>query len=89
MNKIKLCFSASQWVIIFITSLLFSAFTVHAQMPISILTPDFSSSAGWQLNGNAVTTNIPGYLRLTQNDRNLAGSAFWKKKIALAADFSF
>lgn len=60
-----------------------------SQTSLSIYAPDFSSSAGWQLNQNAITTGTPGYLRLTPNAFNQAGSAFWKKKIALSADYSF
>ena len=57
---------------------------------ISIFCPDFSSSYqnGWQINNNAtfINTNV---LRLTEAVGNQRGSAFWKQKVALNADFSF
>lgn len=49
--------------------------------------PDFSSSAGLQLNGNAtVTSNV---LRLTSAAYNQAGSAFSTSAIPLASNASF
>jgi hypothetical protein len=60
----------------------------NAQTPIPIYSPNFSSSGGWQINGNA--SIISGtYLRLTPNAGAQAGSAFWKQKVSLPTDFSF
>ena len=57
---------------------------------ISIFCPDFSSTYqnGWQINNNAVFVS-PNILRLTAAVNNQTGSAFWKQKVALGADFSF
>jgi len=57
---------------------------------ISIFCPDFSSTYqnGWQINNDAVFVS-PNILRLTPNINEQKGSAFWKQKVALAANFSF
>ena len=57
---------------------------------ISIFCPDFSNTYqnGWQINNNAAYLN-PNVLRLTPAIQNQTGSAFWKQKVALPADFSF
>ena len=57
---------------------------------ISIYCPDFSSTYqnGWQINNNATFIN-PNVLRLTDALNFQKGSAFWKQKVALGADFSF
>ena len=57
---------------------------------ISIYCPDFSPTYqnGWQINNNA-TFITPNVLRLTEAVGNQKGSAFWKQKVALNADFSF
>ena len=60
----------------------------NAQTPLPIYSPNFSSAAGWQINGNA-TIISSSYLRLTPNAGNQAGSAFWKQKISLPDDMSF
>jgi hypothetical protein len=60
--------------------------------PISIYNPDFTAAyeGGWQLNANAIFNgNPPSYLRLTPDGYGQAGSAFWKKKLALSTNFSF
>ena len=72
-----------KFVIVFL--LFFS--NLFAQTPLPIYSPNFSSAAGWQINGNA--TIISSYLRLTPNAGNQAGSAFWKQKISLPDDMSF
>ena len=61
---------------------------LFAQTPLPIYSPNFSNSAGWQINGNA-TIISSSYLRLTPNAGNQAGSAFWKQKISLPDDMSF
>ena len=61
---------------------------LFAQTPLPIYSPNFSNSAGWQINGNA-TIISSSYLRLTPNASNQAGSAFWKQKISLPDDMSF
>jgi gliding motility-associated-like protein len=57
---------------------------------ISIFCPDFSSTYqnGWQKNNDAVYTS-PNILRLTPAIQSQKGSAFWKQKVALSANFSF
>jgi gliding motility-associated-like protein len=57
---------------------------------ISIFCPDFSTTYqnGWQKNNDAVYTS-PNILRLTPATQSQKGSAFWKQKVALSADFSF
>ena len=57
---------------------------------ISIYCPDFSPTYqnGWQINNNA-TFITPNVLRLTEAVGGQTGSAFWKQKVALNADFSF
>ena len=57
---------------------------------ISIFCPDFSNTYqnGWQINNNAVYTS-PNILRLTPAIQSQKGSAFWKQKVALSANFSF
>ena len=72
---------------VIIILLLFSS-SLFAQTPITIYSPNFSSSGGWQINGNA-TVISSSYLRLTPNAGGQAGSAFWKKKVSLPDNFSF
>jgi len=57
---------------------------------ISIYCPDFSTTYqnGWQINNDAVFVS-PNIMRLTPNINQQKGSAFWKQKVALAANFSF
>jgi len=68
--------------------LLFFSGNLFAQTPIPIYSPNFSSSGGWQINGNA-TVISSSYLRLTPNAGGQAGSAFWKQKVSLPDNFSF
>ena len=68
--------------------LLLISYSVFAQTPLPIFSPNFSSAGGWQINGNASVISS-SYLRLTPNAGNQAGSAFWKQKISLPDDMSF
>jgi hypothetical protein len=60
----------------------------NAQTPLPIYSPNFANAGGWQINGNASVISS-SYLRLTPNTVNQAGSAFWKQKVSLLADYSF
>ena len=68
--------------------LLFFTCSLSAQTPIPIYSPNFSSSGGWQINGNASIISS-SYLRLTPNAGGQAGSAFWRQKVSLPDNFSF
>jgi hypothetical protein len=73
-------------IIAFIVSL--CALTTSAQTPLPIYSPNFSNAGGWQINGNASIISS-SYLRLTPNAGGQSGSAFWKQKVSLPADYSF
>lgn len=62
--------------------------STNAQTPLPIYSPNFANAGGWQINGNASVISS-SYLRLTPNSGNQAGSAFWKQKVSLLADYSF
>lgn len=63
--------------------------TAVAQEKISIYNPNFSTTyqGGWKLNGDSkfLTSN----LILTDDAQYQAGSAFWKRKLALQSNLSF
>jgi gliding motility-associated-like protein len=76
--------------ILFVLVILCQPKQLNAQTGISIFCPDFSTTYrdGWQKNNHAVFTS-PNILTLTTSAPGLTGSAFWKQKVALPADFSF
>lgn len=72
----------------FLLLLLLINYSVFAQTPLPIFSPNFANVGGWQINGNASVISS-SYLRLTPNAGGQAGSAFWKQKVSLPNDFSF
>jgi hypothetical protein len=74
--------------ILLLIFIIFGFLSTNAQTPLPIYSPSFGNAAGWQINGNATIISST-YLRLTPNAGNQAGSAFWKQKVSLPADFSF
>lgn len=64
------------------------AFTWSVNAPnVNFQFASFSSSSGWQLNGNAAITG--GVLRLTPNAGNQAGSAFLTSQVPVSEGTSF
>ena len=73
----------------FLCGLLSTLFNAAGQEKISIYNPDFSSTyqGGWKVNGDSYFAS--NNLILTDDAQYKAGSAFWKRKLALQSNLSF
>lgn len=77
--------------ILFISLSFLISSDVKSQEKISIYNPNFSSTyrGGWKVNGDSYFGSTNTNLILTDDAQYQAGSAFWKRKLALQSNLSF
>jgi hypothetical protein len=77
--------------ILFLLFFCFFVIKLKAQEKISIYNPNFGSTyqGGWKVNGSSYFGTTNTNLILTDDAQYQAGSAFWKRKLALQSNLSF